>query len=233
MYCQNESISSGRAGKTITTARLAQIFLELQGQGAHNINLVTPTQYAPHITEALAVARAKGLNLPIVYNTSGYETVETIEQLAGYIDIYLTDFKYASPQLALRYSNAPDYPDIAHTALQVMVNQVGAYQEEPLLERGVIVRHLMLPGQLEDSKEVVRTVFEAVGNKVCYSLMNQYTPVPMPTAPLPHELNQTVSESDYSDLIDFALNLGIAHSFMQEGGTAQESYIPAFNLTGV
>jgi putative pyruvate formate lyase activating enzyme len=232
VYCQNEPISSGCAGKAIGIERLAEIFLELQAQGAHNINLVTPTHYVSQIIAALDTARAAGLTLPIVYNTSGYETVETIERLAGSIDIYLTDFKYASPALAARYSHAPDYPSVALKALQAMVDQVGEYSEdEPLLKTGVILRHLLLPGQLEDSKEVIRRAYAAVGNKVCYSLMSQYTPLVGVTLPL--ELQQTVVEQDYDELIDYALDLGIIHSFMQEGGAAKESFIPAFDLTGV
>jgi putative pyruvate formate lyase activating enzyme len=235
VYCQNEPISSGRVGKVISTERLAQIFLELQEQQAHNINLVTPTHYVPQIIEAIATARTSGLILPIVYNTSGYETVETIELLAGTIDIYLTDYKYASPELAARYSNAPDYPEIALKALRAMVEQVGEYNDPEttpvhLLKSGVIVRHLLLPTHLEDSKAALNIVYNAVANKVCYSLMNQYTPIN--PAPFP-ELQQTVSERDYDALIDYALDLGIIHSFMQEGGTAEESFIPAFDLKGV
>lgn len=232
IYCQNEAISSGRAGKVITTQRLAEIFLELQEQGAHNINLVTPTQYVPQIKAALDEAWSDGLRLPIVYNTGGYETVETIEQLKGFVDIYLTDFKYASLALAARYSSASDYPEVALSALKAMVDQVGEYDgSAPLLQRGVIVRHLLLPGHLEDSKAVVQTVYKTVGNKVCYSLMNQYTP--QTVAAMPPELQYPVSEREYDELIDFALDLGITHSFMQEDGTAEESFIPAFDLTGV
>ncbi|MDR3053696.1 MAG: radical SAM protein [Coriobacteriales bacterium] len=235
VYCQNESISSGRVGKAIAVERLARIFLELQKQGAHNINLVTPTQYVPQITEALATARMAGLQLPVVYNTSGYETVETIEMLKGHVDIYLTDFKYCDPKLACRYSNAPDYEQLALRALRAMLAQVGDYTlgDEGILQRGVIVRHLLLPGQLGDSKAVVATVFSACKNRVCYSLMNQYTPLLGGGCERFAELGTTVSEADYSALIDFALGLGITNSFMQEGGTAEESFIPPFDLTGV
>jgi putative pyruvate formate lyase activating enzyme len=235
VYCQNEPISAGRAGRAVTVERLAKIFSELEEQGAHNINLVTPTQYVPQILCALAMAREQGMGLPIVYNTSGYEAVSTVELLAGSVDVYLTDFKYASPALAARYSQAPDYPATALAALRAMTEQVGDYtpDDEGLLQIGVIVRHLMLPGQLEDSKAVLEMVFEAVGNRVCYSLMNQYTPMPNRAAARFEELRATVSEDEYSALINFALDIGVTNSFMQEGGTAAESFIPAFDLTGV
>ncbi|MCL2756592.1 MAG: radical SAM protein [Coriobacteriia bacterium] len=233
IYCQNEQISSGRVGEAVSVRRLAEMFLELQDQGAHNINLVTPTHYAPQIIAAVRMAREMGMGLPVVYNTSGYETLSAIRGLAGVVDIYLTDFKYASRELAARYSNAPDYPEIALLALTAMVEQVGQYRVDPsqIMQRGVIVRHLMLPGSLKDSKEVVRQVFEAVGNAVCYSLMNQYTPMPR-CSDYP-EIGRTVTEEEYSELIDFALELGVTNSFMQEGGTALESFIPPFDLTGV
>jgi len=233
VYCQNEQISSGRAGEEVSGGRLAEMFLELQDQGAHNINLVTPTQYAPQITTAIHAARKMGLVLPVVYNTSGYETLEAIRQLSGVVDIYLTDFKYASCELAARYSSAPDYPDIAIQALKAMVEQVGGYRVDTtqIMQSGVIVRHLMLPGQLEDSIAVLQQVFNAVGNAVCYSLMNQFTP--MPRCSSYPEIAGTVAEEEYSELIDFALDLGITNSFMQEGGTALESFIPPFDLTGV
>jgi putative pyruvate formate lyase activating enzyme len=233
VYCQNQPISSGQVGKEITVEHLAEIFCDLEDQGAHNINLVTPTQYAGHIIVAIRQARQQGMTLPIVYNTSGYETVLAIEALAGTVDIYLTDYKYASSELAKRYSNAPDYPEVALQALKAMVGQAGEYRldENHIATGGVIIRHLMLPGQLEDSKAVIRRAFDAVGNAACYSLMNQYTP--MQGSLLYPEIATTVSEKEYEALIDFALDLGITHSFMQEGGTAQESFIPAFDLTGL
>lgn len=235
VYCQNEAISSGRAGRAISVKRLAEIFLELEGQGACNINLVTPTHYVPQIIEAAGMARAAGMGLPFVYNTSGYEAVSTIEALAGVVDIYLTDFKYALPWPAERYSGAGDYARVALPALEAMVKQVGEYAlglgEDGLLRRGVVVRHLLLPGQLENAKAVVRLVFEALGNRVCYSLMNQYTA--MPACARYAEIDAAVSEDEYSELVAYALDLGITHSFMQEGGAASESFIPPFDLTGV
>jgi len=247
-YCQNASISRGKAGKAISIQRLAEIFLELQAQGAHNINLVTPTHYVEQIIEALDILKqtkqasqtnvedktdeaTPSLHIPVVYNTSGYETVSTIKQLADYVDIYLVDIKYATANLALELSGAPDYPEAAFLALEEMVNQQGEYQlnEDGVLQKGVIVRHLILPGHVEDSKLVVNRVFSVYGNKVCYSLMNQYTPMPGS----PPQLERKLSESEYAELIDYALDLGVTNSFMQEGDTAKESFIPPFDLSGV
>jgi putative pyruvate formate lyase activating enzyme len=236
VYCQNEPLSSGRVGRAITVERLVEIFVELAEQGAHNINLVTPTHYVPQIRTALERARKQGMTLPIVYNTSGYEAPATLAQLTGCVDVYLTDFKYASATLAARYSQAPDYPPVALAALRTMVeqtNEAGGYvlDSAGILQTGIIVRHLMLPGQLEDSKAVLEMVYDAVGNQVCYSLMNQYTP--MPHLKQFKELQATVTEDEYSELVAFALDLGITNSFMQEGGTATESFIPTFDLTGI
>ena len=238
VYCQNKEISSNSVGKVITQGRLAEIFLELEAKGAANINLVSPTHYVPQIKAAIDSARTDGLTLPIVYNTGGYETVETVESLEGYVDIYLTDFKYISAELSSRYSGAPDYFIEAEPALEAMAGQVGSYTlekgtdtEPDLVKKGVIVRHLMLPGHLEDSKAVVRHVWGRYGDDVCLSLMNQYTPS-SDTVRFP-ELASTVSEEEYSALIDYALDLGVVNSFMQEGGTATESFIPAFDNEGV
>jgi putative pyruvate formate lyase activating enzyme len=212
----------------------------LAEQGAHNINLVTPTQYVPQIIRACTLARERGMTLPVVYNTSGYETPETIRALDGCVDGYLTDFKYASYELASRYSGAPEYPQVALSALEAMVGQVGEYvpDDEGILRSGVIVRHLMLPGQLEDSRAVLRLVFDSVGNRVCYSLMSQYTP--LSHARRFPELQTTVTEDEYDALINFALDLGITNSFMQESAATdaadaveEETFIPAFDLTGV
>lgn len=256
VYCQNADISDGKAGKEIDHVRLAEIFLELESQGAHNINLVTPTHYAFEIVAALDIARSSGLSIPIVYNTSGYESPQTLEMLAGSIDIYLTDFKYADPARAQRYSQAPDYPFVAYEALERMFEQVGPYklaypadEDDPagtdvnLLERGVIVRHLMLPGGLEDSKQVVEQVYRGFADEVAISLMNQYTPIASTgrmsseTARALEErypeLAVPIDEDDYDELIDFALDLGVTVSFMQEGGTVEESFIPSFDCRGV
>jgi putative pyruvate formate lyase activating enzyme len=228
VYCQNAGISTGGQGQAVAVERLAELFLDLQQQGAHNINLVTPTHYRPQIIAALDLARVAGLTLPVVYNTSGYETVAAIEALADYVDAYLTDFKYASSEPAARYSAAPDYPDVASAALRAMIAQTGEYtvDDAGILRRGVLVRHLLLPGQVADSKAVVDAVFSAHGNAVCFSLMNQYTP--MPGAGVCPELQRPVSALEYDELIDYALDLGVTNSFMQQGGTVGESFIPPF-----
>lgn len=233
IFCQNKDIARGDAGKNIDTERLSEIFLELQDKGANNINLVTPTHFVPHIVEALDKARMDGLTLPVVYNTSGYERTETLEMLEGYVDIYLPDFKYMEPGLAEEYSNAPDYPMVAKGALDVMVRQIGSCQlnQEGIMTRGVIVRHLVLPGNTKNSCEVLRYLYETYGNNIFISIMNQYTPMPrMASHPL---LGRRVTEREYTKVVDFAISLGIKNGFIQEGRTASESFIPEFGGEGV
>lgn len=237
IYCQNREIARSEVGKAITVERLADIFRELQEKGALNINLVTGTQYAPQIVEALDIARAdekRPLTIPTVWNTSGYENGTCLGLLEGSIDIYLADFKYLDGDLSRAYSSrAYDYPVVAKAALAQMFSQVGPYvvDEDGIMEKGMIVRHLMLPDHLDDSKAVVRYLYETYGDDICISLMNQYTP--MGKFPAHPELERTVTEDEYSDLVDFALDLGVTNSFMQEGGTASESFIPPFDLEGV
>jgi len=250
VYCQNAAISDGRVGRPVDEHRLAGIFLELQAQGAHNINLVTPTHFVPSVRAALELAGRfeegeDRLHIPVVYNTGGYETVETIRSLEGYVDVYLTDFKYASSELARRLSQAADYPEVARAALAEMVRTTGGYrlEREPddpddiagdegnLLLGGVVVRQLLLPGQVNDAKLVTDYLFATYGNDVCYSLMNQYTPLAAVRGM--GELARPVTDGEYDELIDHALDLGVRRSFMQEGGTVAESFIPAFDGTGV
>lgn len=233
VYCQNRDIARAGAGKDIPLERLAQIFLELQEKGAENINLVTPTHYTPEIILAVKQAKDHGLRLPVVYNCSGYEKPETLRMLAGIVDIYLTDFKYMDKEAAKKYSHAPDYPETAKKALQEMVSQQPepVFDEREMMKKGVIVRHLLLPGHLNNAKAVVRYVYETYGNQVFLSLMNQYTPLPgMENWP---ELNRRVTRREYERLLDFALELGVENGFFQEGRTAEESFIPAFDCEGV
>lgn len=178
VFCQNRAISRGEAGKEITNERLAEIFLELQGKGANNINLVTPMHYAPQITCALDLARAKSLSLPIVWNTGGRELWESVEAVKNYADIWLTDLKYFDDSLAESFSGAPGYFETASAALHQMVKQTGeaVFDDNGMMQRGVIVRHLMLPGHLEDTKNVLRYLYETYGDKIWISIMNQYTP---------------------------------------------------------
>ncbi|MCL2332318.1 MAG: radical SAM protein [Actinomycetia bacterium] len=236
VYCQNYELSRGREGLAISVERLADIFLELQDQGAHNINLVTATQYVPAITAALRLVRPGKLHIPVICNTSGYETAYTLHKLDGLIDGYLFDLRYHSPELARRYSRAADYPQVAAAALEAALNQVGPYtlDAEGLLVSGVIVRLLLLPipDGLVDALAILRSTYARYGDSVCYSLMNQYTPM-LQTAERFPELSAQVREEDYARLVEEALELGVAHSFMQEGDTVSESFIPAFDGTGV
>ncbi|MBQ1450491.1 MAG: radical SAM protein, partial [Eggerthellaceae bacterium] len=236
---QNRVISDGEAGRFVSIDRLAEICLELQLQGALNINCVTPTHYSREIAEAIRIARNEGLDLPVVWNTSGYERVEIIRWLAGTVDIYLDDFKYISTELSKRYSNVSDYADVAIDALDAMLDTVGpprydVVDGEQRLLKGVVVRHLMLPHALEDSKMVINTLFERYGNDVLYSIMNQYTPV-MSDQQLKGypELASRVPDEDYDRLLDFADSLGMDEYFWQGGPAALESFIPAWDGSGV
>ncbi len=233
VYCQNYEIAGGR-GKKISTERLTEIFLELQEKKAHNINLVTPTHYAPSIADALTQAKEKGLVIPVVYNCSGYESVSSLQKLEGLVDIYLTDYKYPDREGAERYSHAPDYPEIAMAALQEMVRQKSScrFDEEGMMTEGVIVRHLLLPGRVRAGKETARIIHETFGDQVYLSLMNQYTPFPRIEQDYP-ELARKVTQREYQRLLEYALDLGVTSGFFQEGGTAEESFIPAFDGEGV
>ena len=233
VFCQNQRIAGGEVGVEVTAGRLADIFLSLEAAGAHNINLVTPTHYAPLLLDVIPEARRRGLTIPIVYNSGGYERVETLRLLRGLIDIYLPDFKYADPGLAARYASAPDYPDVARAALSEMVAQVGTplLDADGVMKRGVIVRHLMLPEAYRNSHDVVKHL-ATFGDSIYISLMNQYTPMPGVAERYP-ELAAPVREKDYRRLCAYAARLGITQAFVQEGGTVDASFIPPFDLTGV
>lgn len=232
IYCQNYEIAQAQVGSSISKERLAEIFLELQEKDAENINLVTPTHYTPEIVYAVKKAREKGLTIPIVYNCSGYEKVETLKTLEGIVDIYLTDFKYMDETIALRYSKAKNYPTIAMAALEEMVRQCekAEFDERGMMKKGVIVRHLLLPGYLKNAKDVVQYVYEKYGDRVFLSLMNQYTPLPQ--VEVYPELNRFVTEEEYDEFVDFAIELGVENGFIQEGETAKESFIPSFDFEG-
>jgi putative pyruvate formate lyase activating enzyme len=233
VFCQNYSISHKGIGKEITIERLAEIFIEQQERGAHNINLVTPTHFVPQIIEAIKLARSRGLVLPMVYNSNGYESLETIKALKGYIDVYLPDLKYYDDKYAVRYSQAPSYFKTAANAIEEMFSQVGdaQFNENGLMTKGVIIRHLMLPGLLFDSKKVVDYVWRTFGHSVYVSIMNQYTPVN--NADKYPEINKPLNQDHYESLIDYCLSLGIKNAFIQEEGTVSESFIPHFDLRGV
>lgn len=302
VFCQNHPIAAGSVGKTISTERLAEIFLELQDQKAWNINLVTAGHFAPQVVRALELAKKQGLKLPIVYNTSGYEKVETLRMFDGLVDIYLPDFKYLSAELAGVYSHAADYPQVAKLALQEMVRQVGsakfeivsgadsglvtdelavevAYSdgasddsaenpgvdekdsftdsaiyressgivcdadefggenefEDSVLERmlrGVVVRHLVLPGHVEESKNVIRYLYETYGDQIYISIMNQYTPMPGIEVRYP-KLGRKITSREYDEVVDYAIEIGVENGFIQDGETAEDSFIPEFDITGV
>ncbi len=233
-FCQNQDIALGGAGRTLSLDRLTAIFLELQEKGAHNINLVTPGHFIPQICFSLERARAEGLSIPVVYNTGSYEEVESLKHLEGLIDIYLPDFKYFSSDLSLRCSHAPDYFEKASAAIAEMFRQVGrpVFQDaSPLMRRGMIVRHLLLPGQTKDSKKILRHLHTVYGNDIYVSIMNQYTPLPsMDKMP---EFNRRVTPEEYRRVLDFADRLGITRGFIQEEGTADASFIPAFDGEGL
>lgn len=235
VFCQNYHIAHSQTGKEISPERLADIFLELQDKKAHNINLVTPTHYVPQIIYALERAKSQGLSIPVVYNTSGYEKVDTLKALDGLIDIYLPDLKYHDSQLSLKYSNAPDYFAVASAAIQEMVRQTGnpvfVNREDSLMLKGVIVRHLLLPGCEADSRYLLRYLHRTYGNRIYISIMNQYTPLPQ-VASFP-ELNQKITDEEYEAMVDYAIEIGIENGFIQEGETALESFIPSFDCEGV
>ena len=256
VYCQNHKIAAGRTGKPMSIRELSAAFLSLQEMGCHNINLVTPSHYIPQIREALCQAKLK---VPVVYNTSSYECVQSLQQLEGLVDIYLADLKYLDAGLAKKYSHAADYPETAKAAIAEMVRQVGGityvcetkreeqtqtnrksgtkpgtkiirnateYPDDALMKRGVIVRHLLLPGQVEEAKRVLRYLYEAYGDRIAVSILNQYTPLSHVEA-YP-ELNRTVTEDEYEEVVEYALELGIGHGFLQDGQAVGESFIPEF-----
>lgn len=230
VYCQNAEISRGAAGKTVSIQALSEVFLKLQEEGAENINLVTPTHYAVQIREALLSAKKAGLALPVVYNTGGYERAETLRALEDLVDIYLTDYKYASPETAGRYSAAPDYPEKAMGAIREMVRQQPecVFDARGMMKRGVIVRHLLLPGHVREAKAAVKALYDAFGDRIYISLMNQYTPMrDFPEDPL---LSRRVTRREYDRAVQYLLDLGVTNAFIQEGGTAKESFIPPFDL---
>ena len=233
VFCQNKEISRSEVGKEITIERLAEIYLELAAKGANNINLVTPMHYAPQIIAALDIARKNGLTLPIVWNTGGWERRESVAAVRDYADIWLSDFKYFDSSLGESLSKAPNYFSVAAAALEQMVKQTcePVFDENGIMRRGVIVRHLMLPGHLDDTKNVLRFLYENYGDSIWISIMNQYTP--MCSDPHFPELSRTVSDEEYNEAIDFACELGIENAFVQEGGTVGESFIPPFDLSGV
>ena len=233
VFCQNREISDGKEGKVISKERLSDIFIELAGKGANNINLVTPGQYIPDIVWAVNDAKSRGMKLPIIYNTSGYENVTELKLLEGIVDVYLPDFKYMDSTLSAMYSRAKDYPSVAKQALSEMVRQqpeVVIDDATGLIQKGVIVRQLLLPGHVNDAKAVLKYLYDTYRDHVYISMMSQFTPIALKDYP---EINRTVTKREYERLVNYALEIGITNAFIQEGDVAKDSFIPAFDCEGV
>ncbi len=230
VFCQNAEISRNESGIAVSEERLAEIMLELAADGAHNINFVTPTHFAPSIARSVGIARERGMTLPTVYNTGGYDTVEALEMLKGTVDIYLPDFKFYLPRTANEYASSPDYPRVAEAAIAEMVGQRGApVIENGLMKSGVIVRILLLPSHVAEAKLTVKYLIDTYGDDIYISLMNQYTPMKGMLPPL----DRAVCRAEYDELVEYALKKGLKNGFVQEWGTASESFIPPFDNSGV
>lgn len=227
LFCQNYYISELNNGKEISILEFANICIDLQNRGANNINLITPTHYVPLIIEGINLAKKMGLKIPIIYNSSGYERVETIKLLEGTIDVYLPDFKYYDNKYAKKYSKCGDYFEYADRAIFEMFRQHSKciFDENGNIISGVIVRHLILPDRKEDSKQVLKYLFDMYNNNIFYSIMNQYTPV---RKCIYEELNKKITKADYDDVVNYAWDIGIRNAFVQEEGTVSESFIPDF-----
>lgn len=229
IFCQNKKISTGGYGKEINNERMMQIFLELQQRGAHNINLVTPTPYVPLIADVLQKIKNKELKIPVVYNTSSYENVQTIRMMDGLVDIYLADLKYFDDELGRKYSHCDNYFKVATEAINEMYRQVGKFEvANGLMKKGVIVRVLILPGHIDDSKKIIKYVYDTYGDNVIISIMNQYTPIDKLQYA---NLNRNLTDIEYNEVIDYACDLGIKMAFIQEGETQSESFIPDFDCS--
>lgn len=233
VFCQNKEISHGGKGFEISTERLCEVFFELRDAGAHNINLVTAGHFLPQILESIKMAKNQNIGIPFVYNSSGYEKVEALKKCSGLIDIYLPDFKYMDENLSKKYSKAPDYTRIVKEAIGEMVRQQPdcIFDDDGIMQKGVIVRHLMLPDELSDSKNIIKYLYETYKDDIYISIMSQYTPVgDLTNFP---ELQKRVRTSDYDRLIDYAVDIGVENAFIQEGESADESFIPDFNGEGI
>ncbi len=228
IYCQNKKISIDGYGKYISMKKLEEIMLELQEKGAHNINLVTPTHYVPQIANVLHKIKDKSLKIPVVYNTSSYECVGTLMMMRNLVDIYLADLRYYDDDLAVKYSKCKDYFENATMAIDEMYRQVGEIKinGDGMLEKGVVVRVLILPGHVDDSKKIIEYLYKTYGNDIFISIMNQYTPVWKCEY---NNLNRKVTDDEYNEVVNYAIDLGIVNAFVQEGEAADESFIPQFN----
>lgn len=233
VFCQNYEIAAGKAGRLIDGEKLARIFLRLQDQGANNINLVTAGHFLPYMIEAVRLAKRRGLRIPVVYNTGGYEKPQMLKELEGLVDIWLPDYKYRSRELSKKYSHAEDYPLWASRALEEMVRQSGepVLDSRGMMRSGVIVRHLVLPGCVHDSKDVLEYLWDTYGNRIYVSIMSQYTPLEH-VAAYP-EIDRRVTKEEYEEVVNYARFLGMDQVYVQEGECAKESFIPPFDCEGI
>lgn len=231
IYCQNHEISQEGKGKVVTINQLAEIFLKQQKKGACNINLVTPTMYVIQIIEAIKIAKNKGLNIPIIYNTNGYEKVETLKKLEGYIDIYLPDLKYYSNELSQKYSKVDNYFEIATKAIQEMNRQVGIpiFDEKGMIKKGVIIRHLILPNHLQNTKNILKWVKENMPQGTYISVMAQYFPTYK--AKQDELINRKLNKKEYQEIEKYLYTLNLENGYMQELGEHEEEYVPDFDLS--
>lgn len=232
-FCQNYNISTKQKGIEISIDRLSEIFIELQEKGANNINLVTPTMYINQIKDAIVKAKNKGLKIPIIYNSSGYEKTESLKLLDGLIDIYMPDFKYYSNSSSFKYSKCKDYVENTKEAIDEMYRQVGKnkFNEDGIMIKGLIVRHLLLPNLEKETKEILKYLYNKYNNNIYISIMNQYTPLEnVKNYP---EINRKITQEEYNNIINYAIELGIENAYIQEDGTQSDSFIPEFDYTGV
>ena len=233
VYCQNFKISREGFGKEITVERLADIFVEQQKRGANNINLVTPTMYVESIIPAIKLARKKGLSIPIIYNSSGYENSETIKKLKGYIDVYLPDFKYATDRLAFRYSGVNNYVESAISAISEMIKQVGkpVYNEKGIITKGVIIRHMILPNNVLNTKMVLKIISEKFSKDTVVSIMAQYFPTG--NAKDYPEINRKITKEELNEVEEYLERLSLNNGYIQELGEHEEEYVPLFDLSNI
>ena len=228
VYCQNRKISRDGKGKVVSKEELSEIFLKLEADGAHNINLVSPTHYATSVAESLRMAKRSGLKIPVVYNCGGYESAETLREICDVIDIYMPDFKYFDDKYAIKYSGAKNYAEISKTALAEMFSILGKneFDSRGIMQRGIIVRHMMLPGLIFDSKKIIDYLYKIYGDDIYISIMSQYTPMPW-VSDYP-EINRKVSDEYYGTLVGYAAEIGVKNAYIQDGDAADESFIPEF-----
>ncbi len=233
IFCQNHNISHNNFGREISVEKLAGIFIRLQEDGAHNINLVTPTHFTVQIREALEKARTSGLSIPVVYNSNGYDSLEGLTFMEGMIDVYLPDIKYFSPETSLKYAAASDYFEAASAAVCEMLRQVGTpvLDADGIMQRGLMIRHLILPGKAEESIRILKWIKSELGSDIYISLMSQYTPM-FNSSKCP-EIDRRITSREYSRVVDCLYKLGLENGYVQERSSATEEYTPDFNLEGV